>query len=88
MQVDACCDSIGEGVLFAPSGGTIGIGCAIPSNLAKAVMDQLLKTGKVRRGLLGVTIQSDVKSAWTKARQAVDARSGSQAPAISSSLRS
>jgi Do/DeqQ family serine protease len=44
--------------ILSPSGGNIGIGFAIPSNMAKAVMDQLLKTGKVRRGMLGVTIQS------------------------------
>ena len=43
---------------LSPSGGNIGIGFAIPSNMAKAVMDQLLKDGKVRRGMLGVTIQS------------------------------
>ncbi|HKY42232.1 MAG TPA: DegQ family serine endoprotease [Pyrinomonadaceae bacterium] len=44
--------------ILSPSGGNIGIGFAIPSNMAKAVMDQLLKEGKVRRGMLGVTIQS------------------------------
>lgn len=44
--------------ILSPSGGNIGIGFAIPSNMAKAVMDQLVKTGKVRRGMLGVTIQS------------------------------
>src|SRR5687768_8744325 len=44
--------------ILSPSGGNIGIGFAIPSNMAKAVMDQLLKDGKVRRGMLGVTIQS------------------------------
>lgn len=44
--------------ILSPSGGNIGIGFAIPSNMAKAVMDQLMKTGKVRRGMLGVTIQS------------------------------
>jgi serine protease Do len=44
--------------ILSPSGGSIGIGFAIPSNMAKAVMDQLLKTGRVRRGMLGVTIQS------------------------------
>jgi Do/DeqQ family serine protease len=44
--------------ILSPSGGNIGIGFAIPSNMAKVVMDQLLKTGKVRRGMLGVTIQS------------------------------
>jgi serine protease Do len=43
--------------ILSPSGGNIGIGFAIPSNMAKAVMDQLLKTGKVRRGMMGVTIQ-------------------------------
>jgi Do/DeqQ family serine protease len=44
--------------ILSPSGGSIGIGFAIPSNMARAVMDQLIKTGKVRRGMLGVTIQS------------------------------
>lgn len=44
--------------ILSPSGGNIGIGFAIPINMARAVMDQLLKTGKVRRGMLGVTIQS------------------------------
>ena len=44
--------------ILSPSGGNIGIGFAIPSNMARAVMDQLLQTGKVRRGMLGVTIQS------------------------------
>jgi Do/DeqQ family serine protease len=41
-----------------PSGGNIGIGFSIPSNMAKSVMDQLLKDGKVRRGMLGVNIQT------------------------------
>lgn len=43
--------------ILSPSGGNIGIGFAIPSNMAKVVMDQLVKTGKVRRGMLGVSIQ-------------------------------
>lgn len=43
--------------IMSPTGGNIGIGFAIPSNMAKAVMDQLLRDGKVRRGMLGVTIQ-------------------------------
>jgi Do/DeqQ family serine protease len=41
-----------------PSGGSIGIGFSIPSNMAKSVMDQLIKDGRVRRGLLGVVIQN------------------------------
>jgi serine protease Do len=44
--------------ILSPSGGNIGIGFAIPSNMARAVMDQLMKIGKVRRGMIGVTIQS------------------------------
>jgi serine protease Do len=47
------------------SGGYQGIGFAIPSNSAKLVMDELLKEGKVRRGLLGVNIQ-DVDDALAK----------------------
>jgi serine protease Do len=44
--------------ILSPSGGNIGIGFAIPSNMARAVLDQLLTSGKVRRGMLGVTIQA------------------------------
>lgn len=39
-------------------GGSIGIGFSIPSNMAKSVMEQLLKDGKVHRGQLGVVIQN------------------------------
>jgi serine protease Do len=41
-----------------PSGGNIGIGFSIPSNMAKNVMEQLLANGRVRRGMLGVNIQN------------------------------
>lgn len=44
--------------ILSPSGGNIGIGFSIPSNMAKSVMDQLVEHGKVRRGLLGVNIQN------------------------------
>jgi serine protease Do len=47
------------------SGGYMGVGFTIPSNSAKMVMDQLLKYGKVERGLLGVNIQ-DVTQALAK----------------------
>jgi serine protease Do len=43
--------------IFSQSGGNMGIGFAVPSNLARAIMDQLVKTGKVVRGWLGVAIQ-------------------------------
>jgi Do/DeqQ family serine protease len=39
-------------------GGNIGIAFSIPSNMAKSVMDQLVKSGKVRRGMLGINIQN------------------------------
>ncbi len=40
------------------TGGNIGIGFAIPSNMAKNVLEQILKDGKVRRGMLGINIQN------------------------------
>ena len=43
--------------ILSPSGGSIGIGFAIPTSMARAVMDQLIKTGKVRRGQLGIFVQ-------------------------------
>ncbi len=43
--------------IFSRSGGYQGIGFAVPSNMAKLVMEQLVKEGKVTRGWLGVTIQ-------------------------------
>lgn len=43
--------------IFAPAGGNIGIGFAIPMDLAGDILAQLLKHGEVRRGSLGVTTQ-------------------------------
>lgn len=43
--------------IIAPSGGNVGIGFAIPINMAKKVMDQLIEHGEIKRGLLGVQIQ-------------------------------
>lgn len=43
--------------IFSTSGGYMGIGFAIPSNMVKVVMDNLIKKGKVVRGWLGVSIQ-------------------------------
>jgi S1-C subfamily serine protease len=53
--------------ILSPSGGNIGLGFAVPANMAKNAMDQLIKSGKVRRGMLGVTIQpvtSDLASSF------------------------
>jgi len=44
--------------IISGSGGNQGIGFAIPANMAREVMDQLIKTGKVTRGYIGVQIQN------------------------------
>jgi Do/DeqQ family serine protease len=44
--------------ILSGSGGNIGIGFAIPVNLVKNVMDQLIKYGQVKRGVLGVNLYS------------------------------
>jgi serine protease Do len=44
--------------IFSPSGGSVGIGFSIPSNLAKGVIDQIKEFGHPRRGWLGVRIQT------------------------------
>src|SRR5437762_4113347 len=43
--------------IVSRSGGSQGVGFAIPANLARSVMDQLIDKGKVERGILGVRIQ-------------------------------
>lgn len=43
--------------IIAPSGGNVGIGFAVPVAMAKAVMEQLIEYGEVRRGRLGIIIQ-------------------------------
>ncbi|MBI2437876.1 MAG: DegQ family serine endoprotease [Lentisphaerae bacterium] len=43
--------------IFSQTGGSLGIGFAIPINMAITIKDQLIKTGKVTRGYLGVIVQ-------------------------------
>jgi serine protease Do len=47
--------------IFSPSGGSIGIGFAIPSNIAGPIVKQLIDTGSVQRGWIGVRIQEVTK---------------------------
>lgn len=57
--VNLDCEVIGiNSAIFSRSGGYMGIGFAIPSTMAKNVMESLIKTGKVVRGWLGVGIQN------------------------------
>ena len=57
---------INTAILSHGSGGNQGVGFAIPVNLARNVMDQIIKTGKVTRAYLGVSIQ-DVTPVMAKA---------------------
>lgn len=43
--------------IIGPAGGNVGIGFAIPSNMARDITEQLVEHGEVRRGLLGVGVQ-------------------------------
>jgi len=43
--------------IYSPTGGSVGIGFAIPSNVAKNIVDQLREHGKIARGFLGVQMQ-------------------------------
>ncbi|MFV1853396.1 MAG: DegQ family serine endoprotease [Thalassospira sp.] len=52
-------DVIGiNSAIYSPSGGSVGIGFAIPSAIAQSVVDQLKEYGRTRRGWLGVHIQT------------------------------
>ena len=44
--------------IYAPSGGNVGIGFAIPANMVEAIVDQLLSKGEVNRGYLGIVVQA------------------------------
>jgi serine protease Do len=52
--------------IYSPSGGNVGIGFAIPINMAKTVMEELISKGKVTRGYLGL-IPQDIDASLAKA---------------------
>ena len=52
--------------IIGPTGGNVGIGFAVPSNMVRAVMNQIVKYGEVRRGRIGLTTQ-DVAPELAKA---------------------
>lgn len=43
--------------IYSPNGGSVGVGFAIPSNTVRQISEQLIKSGSVTRGYLGVTVQ-------------------------------
>jgi Do/DeqQ family serine protease len=78
--------------ILAPGGGNIGIGFAVPINMARAVMDQLIRSGTVRRGRIGVVIEDLTpelaQSLGTRrTRGAVVARVEPGSPAAAAGLR-
>jgi len=78
--------------IFSQTGGNIGIGFAIPINMAKSVMSQLKDKGKVTRGWLGVTIQNvtpEIKEKFelTKAEGALVAEVAKDSPAEKAGLQ-
>ena len=79
--------------IYSPSGGSIGIGFSIPSNLARGVARQLADGGRVRRGWLGVNIQQVTDEIAESlgmrggARGALIARAHEGAPAAAAGIR-
>jgi serine protease Do len=53
--------------IYSPTGGSVGIGFAIPADIAQSVTQQLISKGKITRGYIGATIESlsdDLASSW------------------------
>jgi S1-C subfamily serine protease len=79
-------------MIYSPSGGNVGIGFAIPSNLAADVMRQLIATGEVKRGALGVEAQDVTPQiagmlSLGDARGAVVTRVRARSPAEAAGIR-
>ena len=79
--------------IYSPTGGSIGIGFSIPSNLARNIVAQLEGGGKVRRGWLGVNIQqvtdeiAESLGLTGGARGALVARAQEDGPAFKSGIK-
>jgi Do/DeqQ family serine protease len=92
VNLEGQCIGINTAIL-APGGGNIGIGFAVPINMARRVMDQLIRYGEVKRGRIGVAIQDltpDLAQALntTHTAGAVIARVEPGSPAERAGLRS
>src|SRR3954467_5196849 len=92
VNLNGECVGINTAIL-APGGGNIGIGFAVPVNMARRVMDQLVRYGEVKRGRIGVAIQDltpDLAHAMSTSHTsgAVIARVEPDSPAERAGLRS
>ena len=72
--------------ILSPSGGSIGIGFAIPSDTVKAISQQIIDTGHVTRGYLGVTAQG-VTDAMAKALSLPGTATADQRGALVASIQ-
>jgi serine protease Do/serine protease DegQ len=78
--------------IIGPSGGNVGIGFAVPVNMARAVMNQIVRFGEVRRGRLGIDIEDLTPDAAAKlktptAEGAIIANVQADSPADKAGLR-
>ena len=76
--------------IVGPSGGNVGIGFAIPSNLASDLMQQLLSDGEVRRGKFGISVQElteDLQQEFGVSKGVVISEVQQQSPADNSGLQ-
>src|SRR5271170_1593976 len=92
VNLQGQCVGINTAIL-APGGGNIGIGFAVPINMARKVMEQLVRYGEVKRGRIGVAIQDltpDLAQAMNTAHTAgaVIARVDPASPAERAGLKS
>lgn len=74
--------------ILSPAGGNVGIGFAVPINMARQVMEQIVQTGRVERGRIGVSIQDLSTSRRSGPREgALIADVASDSPAEKAGLR-
>ncbi|MCP3440627.1 trypsin-like peptidase domain-containing protein [Bradyrhizobium sp. CCGUVB14] len=72
--------------IISPAGGNVGIGFAIPANMARRVMEQIVATGHVERGRIGVSLQ-DPRPSGARAEGALIAEVLPNSPAEVAGLR-
>ena len=70
--------------IISPAGGNVGIGFAIPVSMARRVMEQIIATGRVERGRIGISLQELQKG---RNGGAVIADIASESPAEKAGLR-
>jgi serine protease Do len=73
--------------IISPAGGNVGIGFAIPANMARRVMDQIITTGHVERGRIGVSLQDLRPAEKGRNEGAVIAEVAPDSPAERAGLR-